>query len=52
LPTVLLWACVSALAVVLLAHALGRRVGARAAIPFGSFLAFGTWLVWCLGPLR
>jgi leader peptidase (prepilin peptidase)/N-methyltransferase len=52
LPTVLLWACVSALVVVLLAHMLGRRVGARTAIPFGSFLAFGTWLVWCLGPLR
>jgi leader peptidase (prepilin peptidase) / N-methyltransferase len=52
LPTVLLWACVSALGVLLLAHGLGRRVGARTAIPFGSFLAFGTWLVWCLGPLQ
>jgi len=49
---VLLWACVAALAVLLVAHILGRRVAATTAIPFGSFLAFGTWLVWCLGPLR
>jgi leader peptidase (prepilin peptidase) / N-methyltransferase len=52
LPSVLLWACVSALGVLLLMHMSGRRVGARTAIPFGSFLAFGTWLVWCLGPLQ
>jgi len=52
LPTVLLWACVAALGVLLVAHMLGRRVAATTAIPFGSFLAFGTWLVWCLGPLR
>lgn len=51
LPTVLLWTCGSALLVLALAHALGRRMGAQTAIPFGSFLAFGTWLVWCLGPL-
>jgi prepilin signal peptidase PulO-like enzyme (type II secretory pathway) len=52
LPTVLLWSCSAALAVMALAHALGRRIGAHTAIPFGSFLAFGTWLVWCLGPLH
>jgi leader peptidase (prepilin peptidase)/N-methyltransferase len=52
LPTVLLWACVTALGVVLLAHVRGRRIAATTAIPFGSFLAFGTWLVWCLGPLQ
>ena len=52
LPTVLLWACVAALGVLLLAHMLGRRVAATTAVPFGSFLAFGTWLVWCLGPLQ
>jgi leader peptidase (prepilin peptidase)/N-methyltransferase len=52
LPTVLLWACAAALAVLLAAHILGRRVAATTAIPFGSFLAFGTWLVWCLGPLQ
>jgi leader peptidase (prepilin peptidase) / N-methyltransferase len=52
LPTVLLWSCSSALVVLALAHALGRRIGAQTVIPFGSFLAFGTWLVWCLGPLQ
>jgi len=49
LPTALLWSCASALLVLVLVHALGQKVGARSAIPFGSFLAFGTWLVWCLG---
>lgn len=52
LPTVLLWSCGSALLVLVLARALGRRMGAQTAIPFGSFLTFGTWLVWCLGPLH
>jgi leader peptidase (prepilin peptidase)/N-methyltransferase len=52
LPTVLLWACMAALAVLLLAHVRGRRIAATTAVPFGSFLAFGTWLVWCLGPLH
>jgi len=52
LPTVLLWSCSAALVVMALAHALGRQIGAQTAIPFGSFLAFGTWLVWCLGPLH
>jgi prepilin signal peptidase PulO-like enzyme (type II secretory pathway) len=51
LPVVLLGACASALLVLLAAHMLGRRLEARTAIPFGPFLAFGTWLVWCLGPL-
>lgn len=51
LPSVLLWACVSALTLLLLARAMGRRLSARTAIPFGPFLAFGTWMVWCLGPL-
>jgi len=50
--TVLLWTCASALAVLVLARALGRQVDAQTAIPFGSFLAFGTWLVWCVGPLH
>jgi leader peptidase (prepilin peptidase)/N-methyltransferase len=52
LPTVLLWSCSAALVVMALAHALGRGIGAHTAIPFGSFLGFGTWLVWCLGPLH
>ena len=52
LPTVLLWSCALALLVLLLARLSGRPVTAQTAIPFGSFLAFGTWLVWCLGPLH
>src|SRR5262245_54712353 len=52
LPTVLLWSCSAALVVLALAHAVGRRISAQTAIPFGSFLTFGTWLVWCLGPLH
>jgi leader peptidase (prepilin peptidase) / N-methyltransferase len=51
LPSVLLWACASALAVLLLVRAMGQPLNARTAIPFGPFLAFGTWIVWCLGPL-
>jgi leader peptidase (prepilin peptidase) / N-methyltransferase len=51
LPSVILWACVSALAVLIAARAAGRQLTARTAIPFGPFLAFGTWTVWCLGPL-
>jgi leader peptidase (prepilin peptidase) / N-methyltransferase len=52
LPTVLLWSCALALLVLLLVRLSGRPVTAQTAIPFGSFLAFGTWLVWCLGPLH
>lgn len=51
LPSVLLWACASALLVLLGSRAAGRRLEAQTAIPFGPFLALGTWLVWCLGPL-
>jgi len=52
LPTVLLWACISALLVLLVARGMGQRFAAHTPIPFGCFLAFGTWLVWCLGPLH
>jgi len=52
LLTVLLWSCGAALMVLALARLLGRRMDAQTVIPFGSFLAFGTWLVWCLGPLQ
>jgi len=52
LPTVLLWSCVLALLALLAARLSGRQLTAQTAIPFGSFLAYGTWLVWCLGPLH
>jgi len=55
LPTVLLWATGSALVCVLLAqlHASRRSASLTGAsrLPFGPFLAFGTWLVWLYGPL-
>ncbi len=47
LPSVLLWACALALLAI---AASGRRVTSATAIPFGPFLAVGTWLVWLYGP--
>lgn len=52
LPSVVLIASVAALAVVGVGAAGGRRARADDAVPFGSFLAFGCWLVWLHGPLR
>lgn len=52
LPSVLLWACASALSVLLPARILGHRLTSRTPVPFGLFLAFGTWIVWCVGPLQ
>jgi leader peptidase (prepilin peptidase) / N-methyltransferase len=51
LPSVLLWACGVALAGVVLAVVLRRKVEASSSIPFGPFLAFGFWTVWLHGPL-
>jgi leader peptidase (prepilin peptidase)/N-methyltransferase len=51
LPSVLLWACGSAIVALLLR---GWRTGTLRSdtpIPFGPFLAFGTWLVWLCGPI-
>lgn len=51
LPTVLLWAAMSALLCALLAHWRGHTVTGATRLPFGPFLAFATWLVWLYGPL-
>ena len=51
LPSVLLLACGSALLGLLIR---GWRTGSlspTSRVPFGPFLAFGTWLVWLYGPL-
>jgi leader peptidase (prepilin peptidase) / N-methyltransferase len=51
LPSVLLWACGSALLALLLRAWRTGALSAQARVPFGPFLAFGTWLVWLYGPL-
>ena len=51
LPSLLLWACGSAIVGMLIR---GWRTGVLAPntrIPFGPFLAFATWMVWLYGPL-
>jgi leader peptidase (prepilin peptidase)/N-methyltransferase len=51
LPTVLLWATGSALVCVLVAYRRNAALTGASRLPFGPFLAFGTWLVWLYGPL-
>jgi leader peptidase (prepilin peptidase) / N-methyltransferase len=51
LPSVLLWACGSALLALLLRAWRTGALSAQTRVPFGPFLAFGTWLVWLYGPL-
>jgi len=51
LPTVLLWATGSALVCVLIASRRNASLTGASRLPFGPFLAFGTWLVWLYGPL-
>jgi leader peptidase (prepilin peptidase)/N-methyltransferase len=51
LATVLLWACGAALMAVLLAACFGNRLTPTTRLPFGPFLALGTWLAWFYGPL-
>lgn len=51
LASVLLYACATALLAVLIAWIRQHNLSMAAAIPFGPFLAAGTWLVWLYGPL-
>ncbi|NKB49811.1 MAG: prepilin peptidase [Alphaproteobacteria bacterium] len=51
LPSVLLIASVTGLAVVLVIMVTGRRDIAREEIAFGPYLCFGFWIVWLYGPL-
>jgi leader peptidase (prepilin peptidase) / N-methyltransferase len=48
LPGVLLIACVAAI-VALLVAAWRSKISATTRVPFGPFLAFGTWIVWLYG---
>ena len=51
LPSVLLWASVAGLSVVLAMLVVRRRVSATDRLPFGVFLSIGVWLTWLYGPL-
>jgi leader peptidase (prepilin peptidase)/N-methyltransferase len=51
LPTVLVLACLAGLSLVLAARLRGRAIDGATALPFGTFLALGTWLTWLYGPL-
>jgi leader peptidase (prepilin peptidase)/N-methyltransferase len=51
LPSVLLWASLAGLSVVLAMLVVRRRVSATDRLPFGVFLSMGVWLTWLYGPL-
>jgi leader peptidase (prepilin peptidase)/N-methyltransferase len=51
LPTIVLYAAVSGLALALILAARGRRVELGHRLPFGPHLCLGGWLVWLYGPL-
>ena len=51
LPSVLLWASVAGLSVVLAMLIVRRQVSATDRLPFGVFLSIGIWLTWLYGPL-
>jgi leader peptidase (prepilin peptidase)/N-methyltransferase len=50
LPDVLLWSAGAALIAVLAGAMRGKHYAPGEAIPFGPYLAFGTWVVWLYGP--
>jgi leader peptidase (prepilin peptidase)/N-methyltransferase len=51
LPTVVLYAAVSGLALALILAARGRRIELGHRLPFGPHLCLGGWLVWLHGPV-
>jgi len=51
LGSVLLYAALSGLLLVLIQRATGRTVQRTAPLPFGSYLCLGAWLVWLYGPI-
>ena len=51
LPTVVLYAALSGLALVLAQAARGQRIALGRRLPFGPHLCLGGWLVWIYGPL-
>jgi leader peptidase (prepilin peptidase)/N-methyltransferase len=51
LPTVVLYAALSGLALTLVQAARGQRLALTHRLPFGPHLCLGGWLVWLYGPL-
>lgn len=51
LPTIVIYAALSGLALVLWQAARGRRIELGHRLPFGPHLCLGGWLVWLYGPL-
>lgn len=51
LSSVLLLACLSALAAVAVARLNGHSVSATTPFPFGPFLCLGAWATWSFGPM-
>lgn len=51
LPSVLIWASVGGLSVVVAGLLTGRRIAGTDRMPFGVYLAIGIALTWLLGPL-
>lgn len=51
LPSVLVWSSAAGLSVVAARLIAGGRVRGDDRLPFGTFLAIGTWLTWLYGPL-
>ena len=49
LPAVLLVACGAAIVALLVMAWRSQALSATTRIPFGPFLAFGTWIVWLYG---
>src|SRR5262249_20153377 len=49
LPLVLVWACGAAIVGVLIVSVRWREMSSATRVPFGPFLAFGTWMVWLYG---
>jgi leader peptidase (prepilin peptidase) / N-methyltransferase len=51
LPSVLVWAGLAGLSVVIATGLVQRKLSATQRMPFGAFLAAGAWFTWVFGPL-
>lgn len=51
LASVMLWAGLAGISLVIARRVTGKAVSGQDALPFGVFLAIGIWLTWLYGPL-